>query len=374
MSGEVSVFWRKSDKRWVGKFKMPPDPLTGDIKVKSVYCSIEGRKGKQEVTRRVNEIKEKVDAGDFSAIHKLTVEGYLNNWLKLHKDGISKTTEQGYRIYIEKHINHILGKVLLSDLKPLQIEAFYKKELKKYSAKTVLQIHRILHKAFKVAVKNGVMGKNVCDLVDAPSPQTFEINIYDEEKFNILLDAIEGTKFELPVILAGMCGLRRGEVLGLRWNDIDFNNKTITVEQTAVVADKEIFMKSPKSHTSKRTFVIPGDIIPVLEKYRGIGLVCPDKYGQVMHGGTFSKRFAEMLKKNNLEHIRFHDLRHFNATMMLKYGISDVEAASRLGHSDPSITKKIYQHVLSEMDRTAASKLNGIYKTKHNKGVNSGVI
>jgi integrase len=325
------------------------------------------------VTRKANDIKDKVDAGDFSSVHKLTVEGYLNNWLNLHKDGISKTTEQGYRIYIENHVTPVLGKVLLSDLKPLQIEAFYKKELKKYSAKTVLQIHRILHKAFKVAVKNGVMGKNVCDLVDAPTPKTYNIAVYDEEKFNKLLDKIEGTRFEIPVLLAGMCGLRRGEVLGLRWSDINFENKTISVEQTAVVADRQIIFKTPKSNSSSRTFMIPDVIIPVLEKYRGIGLVCTDSKGNPVNGGTFSKRFAEMLKENKLEHLRFHDLRHFNATMMLKYGISDTEAANRLGHSDPSITRKIYQHVLSEMDKTAASKLNSIYKTKHRTGVNSGV-
>jgi integrase len=309
----------------------------------------------------------------------MTVKGFLNQWIKARcsdeeRKGISKTTEQGYKIYIDKHINPILGDFLLSELKPRQIEAFYNQELKKYKAKTVLQEHRILHRAFKDAVKNGEMKRNVCDLVDAPSPEKPKLNIYTEDKFNLLIDAMQGTKWEVPILLAGMCGLRRGEVLGLKWSDIDTEKGTLSVKQTAVVANKEIIIKSPKSETSSRTIKIPDAILPVLKSKKGIGYVVTGGKGLLpMHGGTFSKRFAEFLALNNLEHIRFHDLRHFNATMMLKYGVSDVEAAYRLGHSDPSVTKRIYQHVLEEMDKEASGKLNNIYKTKQSNGVKNGV-
>jgi integrase len=359
---------------------MPPDPLTGERKVKYIYgeSGVEDtRKEKQKVRALLNEFIDKVEAGDFSDTNKLTVEGYLNNWIDIHAkdEGISPTTEQGYRIYISKHVNPILGKILLNELRPLQIEAFYKKEKKKgYSEKTILQIHRIMHKAFRTAVKNGIMHQNVCDLIDkVPSPDPYKINVYNQDKFNDLLDAVKGTYFELPVLLAGGCGLRRGEVLGLRWNDIDFENSTITVEQTAVVANKKIITKKPKSKKSARTFTVPSEMLHILKQYKGIGLVCPGSGGKPMHGGTFSKRFSEMLSKHELEHIRFHDLRHFNATMMLKYGISKVEAANRLGHSDPAITEKIYQHVLEEMDQKAANKLNSIFNRETKDGVKHGV-
>lgn len=367
MKEQYTIYWEEGRSRWVGRIKLPPDPLSLEQKEKCVTCSIPGRKGRQEIKRKVDDILEKIEQGDFSDIYTITVSGFLDTWLKVHKEGISPTTLQGYTIYIDKHIKPVLGKITLRELKPIQLEAFYKKELKVYSPKTVLQEHRILHKAFDSAVKNGVMSRNVCDLVDAPSPERPHLNIYDENKFGMLLDVAEGTKWELPILLAGMCGLRRGEVLGLRWSDIDTEKGTISISQTAVVANKEIILKDPKSRTSTRVIKIPDTILPIFKSKKGIGLIVSGKGLSPMHGGSFSKRFAEFLKINNLEHIRFHDLRHFNATMMLKYGVSDVEAAFRLGHSDPSVTKRIYQHVLEEMDTTASNKLNAVYKTKLQK-------
>lgn len=368
MKSNGSVYYRKSDKRYVGKYMLPPDPITDERKPKYVYGETnvkESRAEKQKVVAKLNNLIAEVESGNFSNVHKMTVEGYLNNWINIHAkdDGIAKTTEQGYRIYITKHINPFLGKILLSELKPLQIEAFYKKEkVKGYKEKTILQSHRILHKALKTAMKNGLIGNNVCDLVDAPSPEKFKINMYDENKYNLLVEAFKGTDLEIPVLLAGMCGLRRGEVLGLRWQDID--NETLTVFQTVVVANKKIIIKPPKSETSLRTITLPSIIIPILKRKRGIGLVCPDEHGNPQHPGTFSKKFAAALADKELEHIRFHDLRHFNATMMLKRGITDKEASERLGHSDPNITKKVYQYVLKEMDKKSANKLNDILKVK----------
>lgn len=377
MSAMGSVYWRNKDNRYVGKYTLPPDPLTGKRATKYVYGSKndDSRKEKQRVRRLLNEIIEKAEQGDLSDIYKITVEGHIQNWFKIHQEKLSPTTIQGYRNYINKHILPSLGHFKLSELKPLQIEAFYQKKIKEgLNPKTVIQMHSILHKAFDVAVKNQLIAINPCDRVDRPNTEKFKINVYNEEKFNKLLDAVKDTYFELPVLLAGMCGLRRGEILGLRWKDLDLKNGTITVEQTAVVAERKIIVKKPKSETSKRTFAIPEAIIPILEKKKGIGLVCPGYKGGTMNGSTFSRLFKDFLKKNNLEHIRFHDLRHFNATMMLKYGVSDKEASVRLGHSDPSITRTIYQQVLKDMDKESANKLNNVIKNFKNKeGVKRGV-
>ncbi|MEG6613722.1 site-specific integrase [Pseudoclostridium thermosuccinogenes] len=376
MNSEGSVYYRKSDKRFVGKYRMPPDPLTGERKTKYIYgeSGVENtRKEKQKVRALLNEFIEKIKSGDLSDLYNVTVEGFLKTWLKAHSERLAPTTANDYKNYVNNHIIPAIGSFLLKDLKPIQIEAFYNKELKKYKAKTVLQTHRILHKAFESAVKNGLMLRNVCDLVDAPVPEPFEIKVYDEEKFNKMLDCFEGTWLEIPVLLAGMCGLRRSEILGLRWDDIDLEKGTITINEVAVPSDKKIILKKPKSKASARTFAIPECIIPTLKKARGIGLVCPAKNGQHMNGSTFSRAFLDALKKYNLEHIRFHDLRHFNATMMLKYGVSDKEAANRLGHSQVSTTREIYQHVLEDMDKESANKLNAIYKKKSDNGVKIGV-
>jgi integrase len=257
--------------------------------------------------------------------------------------------------------------MLLMKLKPLHIEAFYNEELKKYKGKTVLQEHRILHKAFRQAVRNELLSKNPCDFVDAPRADDFSITIYDEDKFNTLLEYVEGKKDMLPILLAGMCGLRRSEVFGISWPDIDFDSGTISVNKVAVYSkDKKewILKEKPKNKSSRRTFIIPSEIIPFFKQYKGIGLVCCNDNGSIVSGGTYSHRFKDLLKKAELPHIRFHDLRHFNATMMLKYGVSDKEAAGRLGHATPNTLRQTYQHILDSMETNGADKLNSVMKKK----------
>jgi integrase len=124
-----------------------------------------------------------------------------------------------------------------------------------------------------------------------------------------------------------MCGLRRSEIFGLSWSDIDFENKTISIKQAAVPVDKEINLKKTKNKTSTRTFVYPDCLHEIFKAKRGIGPVCPSKLGKIENGGNYSHRFKNLIDKYKLKPIRFHDLRHFNATMMLQNGISDKVAA-----------------------------------------------
>jgi integrase len=357
---------------------------TGSKKPKPIY----GRT-QEELDAKYIDFKYKMLHGDITDPQNLTVFGYLKTWFSTHKKKISPLTMTGYENYIYKHIGKDdFGSILLKDLKPMHIEAYYANELEKdrgkdkkgkkiigYSGKTVLQEHRILHKAFKQAVRNELISKNPCDYVDAPRAEEFQVKIYNEDKFNLLLDAIENTPDELPILLAGMCGLRRSEVFGLSWSDIDVEEGKISVNKVAIYnKDKKewILKEKPKNQTSRRTFTLPSEITPTFKKHKGIGLVCHDGKGGIVNGGTFSHHFSDLLDKHKLPHIRFHDLRHFNATMMLKYNVSDKEAARRLGHATPNTLRKTYQHHIDEMDKVQADKLNSVIRKKSVEGQAKG--
>lgn len=383
-----SVYKRK-DGRYEG-YVIYTDPYTRKEKKKSFYAK--GKYAQQEVKRKIAAFMEKLEARDYSDINKLTVEGWLEKFINVYCANCEKTTKEGYQRYIENHINPFMGHMLLKDVKPINIQEFYNyernaprfkmrikdgkqvpvlkdgkpvplmkngKQVIGYSEKTILQEHRILSNAFERAKNDGLISSNPCDGVDAPSPEDYEPTIYTEEQFNILLQKLKGHKLEAFILIAGMCGLRRGELLGLTWDDIDLKNGVIRVEKNVIPTKDGIETKDPKTKKSKRIIAIPNAIIPTLKRLRGVGPILTKINGCQYHPGTVSRMFREFLDKNGLPRIRIHDLRHFNATMMLKYGITEREAQERLGHSNGQMTKK-YQHILKEMDWNAADKLNKV--------------
>jgi integrase len=375
------------DGQCVARIDFRPDPLTGEQrKPKYITSTLPGRKGEQDLKRKLTNTLEKLRAGDLSSIDTLTVSGWMEKYFEIYCTKLATTTLEGYKRYVDKLINPVIGKVKLYELRPMHIENLYnqlrkkdrgidedgneiKREIGKigYSEKTLLQIHRILHRAFKKAVGDSKMLKNPCDGVDAPSPEEYEPTIYTEEQFADLLDKLEGHRMEALILIAGMCGLRRGELLGLTWDDIDFENNTINIHNNRVPTKEEgVIEKEPKSKKSKRIFTIPSIIMPALKRCRGIGKLYVRLDGEEYHPGSVSSAFSEFLAKNELPHIRLHDMRHFNATMMLKNGVSEREAMERTGHSNANMLKK-YQHILKEMDKKSADKLNNVLKKKKNK-------
>lgn len=350
--------YKRKDGRWES-YVIYTDPDTGKEKKKSFYGTA---KYGSDAKRKRNQFIEKLEAGDYSDIKKATVEGWLKKFLNVYCANLAQTTIDGYKNYIDNHIIPSIGKIKLNELKPLHIQKFYNEEREKgFKEKTILQEHRILHKAFKKAVGDGLMAKNPCDGVDAPSPDDYTPTIYTEEQFLNLLNALVGHRIEAIILLAGMCGLRRGELLGLAWEDIDLNKGVLYVRNNTVPTSKGIQTKKPKTKKSERDISIPSGIIPALKRLRGIGKILTKPDGTDYNPGSISRAFKEFLEKNNLPHIRLHDLRHFNGTMMLKYGVSEREASARMGHSNLLMTKK-YQHVLEGMDKGSADKLNSILK------------
>lgn len=359
---------RKYKGRWAGVIELDRDPVTNKRRQKWVYSDT-----KKECEQKVNDYIHQIENNSYIEADKATVAEYLEIWLNLRKANLAVLTYQGYERYIEKHINPEIGNLKLQKLNAMNLQTFYAKKQEKLSGKTVLQIHRILHKAFEDARTKRLIATNPASDVEAPKAKKFEMELIDKNQYLKMLKAVEGTMDEIIIVLAGGLGLRRGEVLGLKWRYVDFQKKTISIKEQLLPSKDGLVFEEPKSLGSKRTIQTPKYILKLLKKhkrnqnkdklffgseYKDNDLVCCKPDGDLINPSSYSRQFKILLETNGLQHMRFHDLRHFNATMMMNYGVPEKVASTRLGHSSTAITQDLYQHVLEDKDTEAADILD----------------
>jgi integrase len=255
------------------------------------------------------------------------------------------------------------------------------------SAKTVLEHHRLLHSMLQQAMYWQMIPYNPASRVRPPKARKPAISFYDDIQTITLIKALEGEelKFRVIILLTIFTGLRRGEVLGLEWQDIDFKNPSISVRQASqYVASIGIYTKDPKNETSIRKISIPDSIIKLLKEYQRKQLEqrlrCGDKWistsrlftqwnGKPMHPDTVTDWFRKFIIKKKLPYITFHGLRHTHATLLIAQGLDVRTVSNRLGHAQTSTTLNIYAHSFARMDKEASEKLdNLLYRedTKNN--------
>ena len=322
----------------------------------------------KQLERRILDWIEDYEENDINNPNNVTFGGYIRQWLE-NKKKISETTRDGYMLYINKHIIPNLGHIKLKKLKTIDLDKFYKKlsessyvkgcEVIPYSQNTILQIHAIIHKSLNYAKSNKLVKENVADYCDnKPVHERYEGSVYTTEQFQELMRAVKDTIDEICIILAGCLGLRRGEVLGLKWENIDYKEMVIKIRQTKVrTKEHGIIEKSPKNAKSIRDITVNKLTIDALKRWRKKNVDSVYVINE-FNPNTYSGHFKLLLEKNSLPPTRFHALRHFSATYMLKEGVPDKVASERLGHSTVATTREIYQHVLKEMDKEAATKLD----------------
>ncbi len=294
---------------------------------------------------------------------------YLEQWLKMTKSTIALTT---YSSYCELARSAIIPYFkehprTLSTLKAQDIQDFYTKQLERVNANTVIHYHAIIHKALKYAVKTDLIASNPADKIDRPKKDRFIGSFYDSNEMHKLFAAAQGTKLELIVMLGAFYGLRRSEILGLKWNAIDFANNTLTIRHTITSCNldgKQILIASDRTKTksSMRT-------LPLVDGFRKkmlilrsdqdfhrklcgrsynteyLGYVCVDELGDLIKPNHVTDYFSRILRDNNLRRIRFHDLRHSCASLLLANGVPMKQIQEWLGHSDFSTTANIYAHL-----------------------------
>ena len=308
------------------------------------------------------------------------VSDYLKQWLKDYVEvNLSPTTYDDYRTTITGHIIPALGQVKLTELRPDHIQNYQSEKLKNgrkdgkggLSKRTVQKHHRILSKALKQATLLNLIKSNPCNPVAAPSPDKREIETLTTKQVNKLQNIVKGTKIYEIVMTAIFTGMRRGEILGLGWDGVDFNRKKIYVKQVLVKKKGQgtVLKTYPKNKSSRRAIEISNKLINMLKKLKWQQKKNKNFYGEdynhkddlvfcfddgsYIHPGRPGKILKRLLKGTGLEGYTLHQLRHTHATLMLENGVKDKVVAERLGHSTTRTTKDIYAHATETMQKEA---------------------
>ena len=331
-------------------------------------------------------------AGEAAIDRDMPFSSYLVQWMEIARSTLKPNTAAGYASMIQNPIAPYFQQrgITLGGLQAVDIQMFYTSQLKRVSANTVIHYHAIIHRALKYAVKTDLIDVNPADKVERPRKDRFTASFYDGNEVNRLFQAARGTPLELPVMLAAFYGLRRREVVGLKWDAIDFENKTIAIRHTVTAcAEKgrriEVAADTTKTASSRRTLpLVPAFQTKLAalkeqqEKNRilcgrsyctdYLGYVLVDAMGNRLKLSYISTAFPALLKRNGLRPIRFHDLRHSCASLLLKNGVPMKQIQEWLGHSDFSTTANIYAHL------DAGSKLTSAQAMEKGLGMSSEVL
>lgn len=294
---------------------------------------------------------------------------YLLQWLDIVKIRIKITTYGSYEQIVKSVLEpYFRGKgYTLSGLEARHIQQFYTEKLKKVKPNSVIHYHAVIHQALKYAMKTDLVPQNVAMKVDRPKKNDFQTVFLDAEELQKVFEALKGSKLELPVLVAAFYGLRRGEVVGLRWDAIDFERNTITIRHTVtstLIDGKEqiIAQDSAKTKSSMRTLPLVGSFKAYFEEvkaaqelnkevcgncynYQYDGYVFVDEMGNRITPDYLTTAFPAFLKRHGFKRMRFHDLRHSCASLLLANGVPLKQIQEWLGHSDFSTTANIYAHL-----------------------------
>lgn len=294
---------------------------------------------------------------------------YIEQWLEVAKPTIAVATYASYCSMVKRVIAPYFRerRITLQGLTPKDIQDFYLEKLKTVSASSVIHYHANIHRALKHAVKLDLIPTNPADKVDRPKKDRFIGNFYDAEEVNKLFEVSKGTKLEFPILFGAFYGLRRSEALGLKWDAIDFENDSITIRHTvtSVTLDGKVQLvaaDTTKTKSSLRTLpLVPfvKERLLVLKKEQEnnrrlcgrsyhkqfAGYVCINEMGDLLKPHYVTEQFPKLLDANGLRRIRFHDLRHSCASLMLANGVPMKQIQDWLGHSDFSTTANIYAHL-----------------------------
>lgn len=346
----------------------------------STGLTVKGNKKRAEAIlmdarRNFNPEEPKVMNGD------ILFADYMEKWLDIIKNSVAVPTFASYAATVKKIVAPYFRKkeVTLKNLTAKDIQEFYLKELQRVSASSVIHYHANIHKALKYAVKIDLIDVNPADKVERPKKDRYVGSFYDADEVNALFEAAKGTKLELPILFGAFYGLRRSEAIGLKWDAIDFEQNTITIRHTVTSCDidgKRVLVASDTTKTKSSMRTLP--LVPFMrerlltlkeeqqENRRLCGrsyikdyleYVCVNEIGDLIKPHYVTTAFPDLLKANGMRHIRYHDLRHSCASLLLANGVPMKQIQEWLGHSDFSTTANIYAHLDYSSKLTSADAM-----------------
>ena len=370
---------RRSKGSWEVCLDVGRDPVTG--KRLRQFETVKG--SKKDAQKRLHELLHTREQGTYIKPTKLTVAQFLEEWLQDYvRTNTAPRTAERYQEIVRVHLIPALGSLPVVALQPHHIQKYYAQALETgrrdgkggLSAQTVHHHHRVLYEALKYGVKHGILIRNVAEAVDAPRPEHRELSILRSNEIRLILDATNGTPYYAIFFALAYTGLRRSELLGLRWADIDLEKATLSVVQTLhqLRGGKYIF-REPKSKRSRRQIALSPKLAIMLWEHRfkqeqawillgkpllPTDLVFSHPDGRPIRPDNVTRAFNTIVRSLGLKGVRLHDLRHAHATILLEEGVHPKVVQERLGHSSVSTTLDIYSHVVPSLQQAAARKID----------------
>jgi integrase len=365
------------------------DPITK--KYKTQWVSIKGTK--KDAEKRLSELLHQMDNGTFVTPSKTTLAEYLNKWLLDYaKVNLSPRGYERYESIVRVHLIPSLGSITLTQLRPDHLQSHYTDKLKSgLSALTVRYLHTVLHKALQTAIKRGLIARNVADAVDVPRAQRCDMQTWDEYEINRFLEAAKSSPYYELFYLALFTGMRRGELLALRWQDIDFLFAQISVNRTlhrlqgGKHGDGSYVFTQPKTERSRRTIALSPSVILMIKNckinqtalldklgrsLKDDDLVFSNPEGTPMRPNTITRAWTMLATRAGVKVIRLHDARHTHASLLLKQGVHPKIVQERLGHASIQITLDTYSHVAPGLQEAAANQFEKLISPSYNYSVN----
>lgn len=350
--------FRKHGKGWQYRIRYK-DPHTNKYREKSKG----GFHTKKEAQLAAAEVEKKILNNTYTEITEMTLGSFIIEWMNsVAKNNMRPSTFSNRKIIINKRIIPELGSLKIKEITPPTIQNFYNKLYEEgLSTSYVRTIHNLLNSMFQHAYKWDMIHVNIMDKVDAPKPTQKEMKTWNIDEINRFLKVSENEPTYIAFLLAIHTGMRIGEILGLRWKDIDEVNKTIHITQTLVRIGGKVFFQEPKTKNSRRQIAITSQLLTELKKHKlrqstEADLVVTTELGTPYNPRNLLRVFDRLIKKAEVPKIRFHDLRHTHATLLLKLGENPKIVSERLGHSKVSITLDVYSHVLPDMQKQTAER------------------
>ncbi len=316
---------------------------------------------------------ERIEGGLTFESTKITLEQFMRTWLGSKALSVRPWTAQGYRGTAERDILPTLGKLRLQQIQPNHLKGLYARLSDEGKGARMIQLaHVVLHAALSQAVKEGILGRNPADAVERPRVERREVQILNEEQAQQFLIAAAGSPFETLFYLALATGMRKGELLGLKWSDLDAEKGVLLVQRQLQEISGRFALQPPKTKAGRRKIQLGPETLKRLEAQRAKqaalqvangnpwtedSLMFTNSLGTFLDDSKVSKEFKKVLKKAGLPSIRFHDLRHTSISFLLEMGTPVNTVQQRSGHSKASVTTDIYGHPIGHSQEEAAEKI-----------------
>ena len=369
-----AVLSYKKNEKWETKWKS-----TG---IKAIKGNKKKAENKKEEIRK--KFQEEINSDNIDNEDILFID-YMKKWLKMISSSVEPTTLNGYQGVINGRMTDYFKntKITLQNIKPKHIQEFYQYLLDEgLCGNTVKHYHANIRKALQYAMKTDIILSNPADKVDLPKIEEYKPKFYTSDEVKILLNEVIGTKLEIPVMIDCFYGFRRSEVIGLKWSAVDFENDTITIDHTITQSSGKLIIRDKtKTKSSKRTLplepIVKSFLIELKEKQEKNRELCGDSYnkdyleyicvdncGNIIRPDYVTETFLKLLKRKNLKIIRFHDLRHTCASILLKNGANMKEIQAWLGHSNYNTTANLYAHLDSSSINNTGKVMANVFGTK----------